>query len=130
MAFYKRRTLAQLFNVFESKNVQILLKVEVSRRQTPLSDPGDQNLATISISYPQVAFAALSHGFSNKWTFLIRTIPNISSYLQPLEEAIRYNLLPVISGKSAFSNLERSLFVLPTHLDDLGISNPCTIVTS
>ncbi len=47
-----------------------------------------KHLATIATAHPQVAYAAFTHGFSNKWTYLTRTIPDMANALQPLEDAI------------------------------------------
>ena len=38
-------------------------------------------------------------------------------------EAIRFQLLPAITGRDAFSDLERDLFALPTRMGGLGITN-------
>ncbi len=72
---------------------------------------------------PQAAFAAYTHGFQSKWTFLQRVIPNISGLFLPLEETILQNFIPKIIGKPA-SDLEREIFGLPARLGGLGIRNP------
>ena len=82
------------------------------------------DLATTAKSHPQAAYAAYTHGFIGKWSYLIRTIPNISDLLQPLEDAISKCFLPILTGKAALSDLERALFALPTNLGDLSIPKP------
>ena len=83
-------------------------------------------LSTFAVSQPHAAYACYTHGLSSKWTFLCRTIPNISERLRPLEEAIRYKFLPAITGQSALSDVESELLALPSRLGGLGIINPVT----
>ena len=54
----------------------------------------------------------------------MRTIPNIDSLLQPLEDAIRHVFLPALIGRQSFSDEERELFALPARLGGLGIAIP------
>ena len=42
---------------------------------------------------------------------------------QPLEDAIRHNLLPALTGKAGFMDQERALLELPACLGGLGITN-------
>ena len=63
------------------------------------------------------------HKRSVQWSYLARTISNIGDLFPPLEEAIRFQLLPAITGRDAFSDLERDLFALPTRMGELGITN-------
>ena len=51
----------------------------------------------------------------------MRTIPNISPLFQPLEDAIRLQLLPSITGHVAGTTSERDLFSLPCHFGGLGV---------
>ena len=80
-------------------------------------------LTEIAKSQPHAAYAALSHSLIHKWTYIARTIPDISDLFTPLEDAIRYHLLPAIMGRDAFSDSERELFSFPTRLGGLGIIN-------
>ena len=54
----------------------------------------------------------------------MRTIPDIDDLFQPLEEAIRYRLLPALTGKSSFSDVERELLALSVWHGGLGIPQP------
>ena len=54
----------------------------------------------------------------------MRTIPNISANLQPLEAAIREEFIPAILNGYLCSDLERRLFSLPTKYGGLAIFNP------
>ena len=80
-------------------------------------------LTEIAKSQPHAAYAALSHSLIHKWTYIARTILDISDLFTPLEDALRYHLLPAIMGRDAFSDSERELFSFPTRLGGLGIIN-------
>ena len=45
---------------------------------------------------PHSAYAAFTHGLRGRYVYFMRTIDNIHEYLQPLENAIRKNLLPAL----------------------------------
>ena len=83
-----------------------------------------QQLSDISVTHPQAAFAAFTHGFIGKWNFLMRCTPNIQPFLTPLEETIRCRFLPNFTGQPSFSDIERNLFALPTRLGGLGVVDP------
>ena len=42
-------------------------------------------LSDISITHPHAAYSAFTHGFIGKWNYLMRCIPNIQTFLAPLE---------------------------------------------
>ena len=81
-------------------------------------------LSSIAVSQPHAAYAALSHGLFSKWTYLLRTLLDISDLFELLEESIRHNLLPALTGRTGLNNLERNLLELPARLGGLGIMNP------
>ena len=60
----------------------------------------------------------------------MRTIPDISSLFQPLEDAIRLQLLPSLTGHTACSAIECDLFSLPCRFGGLGVANPTSICDS
>ena len=60
----------------------------------------------------------------------MRTIPSISSFFQPLEDAIHLELLPALTGRPASSSTERNLFSLPCRFGGLGVVNPTSICDS
>ena len=64
------------------------------------------NLTTIAKTQPHAAYSALTHGLSSKWTYICRTIPNISNLLKPLNNALRTELIPALTRKSPPSDLE------------------------
>ena len=81
-------------------------------------------LTDIAKTQPHAAFAALTHGLMSKWTYLSRTTPNIAPKMKPLDELLRAQLLPTLTGRPPPSELECSLFALPARLGGLGIDIP------
>ena len=73
-----------------------------------------EKLTEVADSQPHAAYAAMTHGFTSKWTYLTRTMPNISELLAPLEQTIRIRLIPKLTGREAPNDSERQLFALPT----------------
>ena len=65
-----------------------------------------KTLSSIASTQPHAAFAAFTHGVSSKWTHLICTIPSISYLLQPLEDILRHQLIPTLTGRPPPNNLE------------------------
>ena len=83
-----------------------------------------QKLASIATTQPHAAYSAFTHGLASKWTYFLRTIPEISDLLQPLEEAINLHFIPALTGKGCVTTAERDLFALPTRLGSLGLTKP------
>ena len=77
-----------------------------------------ESMASIAKYQLQAAYAAFIHGITSRWSFLFRTITMMKDHVQPLEEAIRYKLLPAMTGKTAMSDNERNLLSLPTKLTE------------
>ena len=82
------------------------------------------SLAEVAKSQPHTAYTAFTHGFVHKFSFLSRTIPNISPLLQPLEDRIRHRLIPALTGRPPPNDSEHELLALPVRLGGLGIVNP------
>ena len=83
-----------------------------------------ERLSSFAISQPHAAYAAFTHGFTSKWTFLVRTTPDIGSLLKPLDDMIRLKFLPALTGQNAPNNTERDLLALPARLGGIGIIDP------
>jgi hypothetical protein len=83
-----------------------------------------KNLSDVALTHPQAAYAVFTHGLTSKWTFIMRTVPNIEDEFQPLEDAIRCYFLPALTGRPCFSDTERELLALPARHRGLGILNP------
>ena len=81
-------------------------------------------LAQVAASRPHAAYSAFTHGLIGRWVYLMRAVPDISSFFQPLEDAIRLQLFPSISGHPACSATELDLFSLPCCFGGLGLINP------
>ena len=86
-----------------------------------------KRLAKVAVSQPHAAYAAFTHGMSSRWTYLMRTIPNLHDILLPLEEAICQHLIPALTGRTSCSTAERDLLALPVRLGGLGLANPATL---
>ena len=71
---------------------------------------------------PHIAYSAYVKGFQHKFTYLIRTIPDILIHLQRLDKAIDQYVLKPIMNYYEFSDLERIWFSLPPRLGGLGIN--------
>ena len=85
-----------------------------------------EGLASIALHEPQLAYCAFTLGSSCRWSFLMRTTPNISQLLGPIEEKIRHTLIPNITGRMLQSD-ERALFALPARLGGLAFTNPVEV---
>ena len=83
-----------------------------------------ERLSSIAVTQPHAAYAVFTHGLKHKWTYLIRTIPDISVHIQPLEDAIRHKFLPSLTGQNALNDETRELMALPVRREGLGIINP------
>ena len=80
-------------------------------------------LTTVATTQPHPAFAALIHGFTNKWSYYFRSTPGIDAFIGPLEECLRNKLLPTLTGQSSISDSMQSLLSLPPRLGGMGIVN-------
>ena len=84
-------------------------------------------LSIIASHDPQSAYTAFTKCIRHRYTYFMRTIPNISQLLKPLEDAIRHKLIPALTEGRFLSDDERSLISLPVRLGGLGIINPTQI---
>ena len=89
-----------------------------------------ETLSEFAKTQPHAAFAVYTHCTLHKWSFISRTTLGISELLQPVEDAILFCLLSSLTGRDAFSPLERELIALPARLGGLGIPNPVLQVSS
>ena len=81
-------------------------------------------LATIAQVQPQAAYAAFTHGLTSKWLYLSRTMKDISSSFQPLEQIIRTKLIPALTGKLPPNDIKRNLLSYPARLGSVALANP------
>ena len=80
-----------------------------------------ERLAEFAKTQPQAAYAAFIHGEMHRFTYFLRTIPNMSGYLQPLDDVIENKFLPAILGSTSITATERNLYSLPIKSGGLGI---------
>ena len=79
-------------------------------------------LLKIAETEPQSAYSAFAAGFKHKLTYILRTIPDISERIRPLEDTLRNTFIPAITGGYACNDNERILLSLPTRYGGLGLS--------
>ena len=79
-------------------------------------------LPTVAEIQSQAAYSAFVSGFKNKLSYFMRTIPNISNLLIPIEDTIRNRFIPAITGERICNEEERRLLFLPTRYGGLIIS--------
>ncbi len=87
------------------------------------------SLAIIATTQPHAAFSALTHGLMSKWTYLSHTTPDVGLLLKPIDNALRSDLLPALTGRPPPSDLQCTLFALPARLGGLGIDFPSRTAT-
>ena len=86
------------------------------------------NLADFATTQPQASYAVYTFGLKHRWTYFLRTLPDIQDLLQPLEEAITKFLLPALVDHKC-SPLEREILALPVKKGGIGVTNPCIEAT-
>ena len=75
------------------------------------------------MTQPQACYAAYTFGLKHRWTYFLRTLPDIHDLLEPLEKAINQVLIPAITDHKC-NELERDILALPVRLGGLGLGNP------
>ena len=69
-------------------------------------------------------------GFKHKFTFFLRTVPDISDYLFTIEETSRSRFVPAIAGSHICSDAERALLALPVKFGGLGLQKLCEVANT
>ena len=87
-------------------------------------------LSKIAEIQPQAAYSAYMFGLKHKFTFFLRTVPDIADYLFPIEETLRSLFIPAITGGHICSDAERVLLALPVKFGGLGVQNLCEIANT
>ena len=85
------------------------------------------NLSLIAKTQPHAAYCGFVHGVSGLWIFFLRTLPDISSFLQPLEDVLpSQDVTASVILKGTFSLFQHALVVLPylTPLHQLLLNTP------
>ena len=76
-------------------------------------------LAKFARSQPQASYAEFTFGLRHRWTYFMRTLPDIENLLQPISDV----LIPSLTGRNC-SEAERDLVALPVRMGGLGLINP------
>ena len=71
-------------------------------------------LSEFANSQPQACFAAYTFGLKHRWTYFMRTLPDIQDLLRPLEDALVSSFIPSLTGHRC-NPTERQLLELPTR---------------
>ena len=72
-------------------------------------------LAEFALSQPQACYAAYTLGLKHRWTYFLRTLPDIQDLLELLKNAISKVLIPAITEHRC-SWLDRDILALPVRL--------------
>ena len=70
----------------------------------------------------QAAYSCFVSGYKHRFTYIMRTIPNISHQLQKIDELILTKFIPAITGGIYDNPDERCLLSLPAKYGGLGLS--------
>ena len=84
-------------------------------------------LVDFALSQPQACYTAFTFGLRHRWTYFLRTLPDIAESLEPLERAINEVLIPAVTDHTV-TKVERDLLGLPVRMGGLGFTDP--VVTS
>ena len=87
-----------------------------------------EKLSSYAETQPQAAYAALTQGLQNKWSFLCRTTPTAAAALTPVEKLLMERLIPALTGHIVNSE-ERSILALPCRHGGLGLGNPVDLAS-
>ena len=79
-------------------------------------------LAEFAQSHPQASYVAYTFGLRHRWTYFLRTLPNIEDLLEPLERAISDTLIPSMVDHKC-TELQQDILSLPVRLGGLGFTN-------
>ena len=80
-------------------------------------------LAEFALSEPQACYAAYTFGLKHRWTYFLRTLPEIQDLLEPLENAVSQVLISAITERKC-NQLDRTILALPVRLGGLGFGSP------
>ena len=83
-----------------------------------------KTLSKIAHTQPQAAYVGFTKGLINKWTYVMRSCHTNDITWAALEDTIRHHFLPALTGRKAFSDLERKLLSLPPRHGGIGIIIP------
>ena len=79
-------------------------------------------LPEFALSQPQACYVVYTFGLKHRWTYFLRTLPDIQDLLEQLENAISHMLIPAIAERKS-NQLDRNFLALPVRLGGLGLGN-------
>ena len=85
-----------------------------------------QRLSLIAKTQPQAAYSCYVKGFTHKFTHFMRTIPDISSLLKPLDDAVD-DFIKVLFNNFDFNTVEGNFWSLPLRMGGMGLLIPSKI---
>lgn len=77
-------------------------------------------MVEIAATQPQAAYSALVKSIQSRCTCQEQQ-KTFGYLLQQIEDILRHELIPAITGQQAISDAARRMFALPTRLGGLGI---------
>ena len=80
-------------------------------------------LTKIAKFYSQATCCTFTSGFRQKFNYAIRTIPNISHLLQPIENVIREEFITSLFEGRTCNDENCQILSLPVKLGGMGITN-------
>ena len=86
-----------------------------------------EKLAVIDQTQPQSAYCALTHALRSEWSFLCRCLDMPSSWLEPVELAVRNRLIPALTSVSPPNDSLRGVLAQPCRLGGVGIVDASTL---
>ena len=75
-------------------------------------------LSEFADSQSQACFAAYTFGLKHRWTYFMRTLPDIQDLLRPLEGALLSSFIPSITGHRC-NPTKRKVLDVPTRAGGL-----------
>ena len=79
-----------------------------------------ERLSEYAKTQPHAAYSAFCHGEIHKYTYFMRTIPNMRNSIEPLDNIITQKFIPNLLN-SVVTEQERQLFSLPIRKGGIGI---------
>ena len=79
-----------------------------------------EKLCEYAKTQPHAAYSAFCHGEIHKYTYFLRTIPDMKNFIKPLDDIITQNFIPNLLD-SIVTEQERHLYSLPIKKGGLGI---------
>ena len=83
-------------------------------------------MAEFALSQPQACYAEFTFGLKHRWTYFLRTLPDIEDLLAPLERAIADALIPSITGHKC-TQAERELLAQTVRMRGMGLITPSQV---